>query len=67
MAMLLLFPSFLRLPLCGLVQWFGKIVAVTFSLAYLPTLLVFPGVSMFFIKSPDRPARAPNLPDKIDF
>ena len=30
--MMLLFPSFLRLPHCGLVQWFGKNVAVTFLL-----------------------------------
>ena len=35
--------------------------------AYLPTLPVFPGVSKFFIKSPDLPVRAPNLPDKMDF
>ena len=36
-------------------------------LAYLPILPVFPGVSKFFIKSPDLPVRAPNLPDKMDF
>ena len=30
--------------------------------AYLSTLLVFPGVSKFFIKSPGLPVRAPNLP-----
>ena len=35
--------------------------------AYLPTLPVFPGVSKFFIKSPDLPVRAPNLLDKMDF
>ena len=29
--------------------------------AYLPTLLVFPGVSTFF-KSPELAVRAPNLP-----
>ena len=29
---------------------------------YLPTHLVFPGVSKFFIKSPGLPVRAPNLP-----
>ena len=29
---------------------------------YLPALLVFPGVSKFFIKSPGLPARAANLP-----
>ena len=34
---------------------------------YLPTLPVFRGVSKFFIKSPDLPGRAPNLPDKMDF
>ena len=36
------------------------------SVAYLPTLQVFPGVSKFFIKSPDLPVRASNLPDKMD-
>ena len=35
--------------------------------AYLPTLPVFPGISKFFIKSPDLPVSAPNLPDKMDF
>ena len=34
---------------------------------YLPTLPVFPGVSRFFIKSPDLPVRVPDLPDKMDF
>ena len=29
-----------------------------FGKAYLPTLPVFPGVSKFFIKSPDLPVRA---------
>ena len=37
----------------------AKIVAM---FAYLSTLLVFPGVSKFFIKSPGLPVRAPNLP-----
>ena len=32
------------------------------SIAYLPTLPVFPGVSKFFIQSPGLPVRAPNLP-----
>ena len=35
--------------------------------SHLPTLPVFLGVSKFFIKSPDLPVRAPNLPDKMDF
>ena len=36
------------------------------SISYLLTLPVFPGVSKFFIKSPDLPVRTPNLPDKMD-
>ena len=36
-----------------------KIVAM---FAYPPTLLIFPGVSKYFIKSPSLPVRAPNLP-----
>ena len=40
---------------------------VLWGISYLPTLLVFPGVSKFFIKSPDLPVRAPNLPHKMDF
>ena len=35
------------------------------NIAYLPTLLVFPGVSKFFIRPPSLPVRAPNLPGNI--
>jgi len=50
-----------RGPFVGFVYVVDKVICKV-PVADLPTLLVFPGVSKFFIKSPSLPVRAPNLP-----
>ena len=48
------------------VQTYPKACSFHLWDSYLPTLLVFPGESKFFIKSPSLFVRGLNLPDKME-